>query len=226
VSTTTVTSSSQSASTSSDTIATSSADIATGSKTTVDSSPQSALTPPPESAAQPLTEVHIIGKKYVDYFTDGTTLTSFPGDSKVDSNLDQPNAPPPAHEGLAWDHTATQFLYDTPSGDLDPGDYAQMPSGGYIAHYPSTVYTDATSSVSQSDRITTSPSVPTWDHLAPGSSNNATTSTPQNTTPLSPADVPSSTSDTDNSSSANSSPPTNPTESPTTTDTAATSTSL
>jgi hypothetical protein len=148
--------------------------------------------------------VHIVGKKYVDYFTDGTRLTSFPGDSKLDSNLDQPNAPPPAHEGLAWDHTATQFLYDTPSGDLDPGDYAQMPSGGYIAHYPSTVYTDATSTVSQSDRITTSPSVPTWDHLAPSSDNNGTTPVSQDTVPQPSAAAPSSTTDTVNDSSTTS----------------------
>jgi hypothetical protein len=157
-------------STSTDLTATSSDDITTTSTTTVSSSPQSTSTPS-ESSAQTLTEVHIIGKKYVDYFSDGTTLTSFPGDPKIVGNLDQPNAQTPSHDGLTWDHTSTQSLYDTASGDLEPGDYAKMPSGTYIAHYPTTVYTDATSTVQQPDRITMSGSIPTWDHLTPSSDN-------------------------------------------------------
>jgi len=29
-----------------------------------------------------------------DYCTDGTTVTSYPGDPAIDSNFDKPNAPP------------------------------------------------------------------------------------------------------------------------------------
>jgi hypothetical protein len=222
---TTATSPPHSTSTSSDIIATSSVDIVSGSTTAVDSLPQSTSSPP-ESSAQSLTEVRIIGNKYVDYFTDGTTLTSFPGDSNMDSHLDQPNAPPPAREGLTWDHTATQFLYDTPSGDLDPGDYAQMPSGGYIAHYPTTVYTDATSTVTQPDHITTSPSIPTWDHLTPTVGNDGTAPLSHDTvTQPSTADSSSAT-DTVNESSASSSPRSTSTDSSITTDAASSSTSL
>jgi hypothetical protein len=76
--------------------------------------------------------VHIIGTKYTDYFTDGTTITAHPGDPKVDSNLNAPNAPIPTHEGLTWVHTTGTYLYDTPSGDLETGDYAVQPNGSYI----------------------------------------------------------------------------------------------
>jgi hypothetical protein len=221
-------------STSTDIIATSSADAITSDSTTPAATPpESTSTPWSESSAQTLIEVHIIGKKYVDYFTDGTTLTSLPGNSNMDANLDQPNAPIPTHEGLTWDHTATEFLYDTPSGDLDPGDYAQMPSGNYIAHYPATVYTDATSTVPQPDRITTAPSIPTWDHLTPSSNSNDTTPMPQpsqeeanstnNATPQPSTDESSSTTSEEVSSPASS---TSPTDNSATTDTVASSTSL
>jgi hypothetical protein len=205
----------------------------TVASTTTTASPQSAIPQPPspppqppESSPQSLTEVHITGKKYIDYFTDGKSVTIVPGDPKVDANLDQPDAQIPTHDGLTWDHTSTQFLYDTSSGDLEVGDYAQMPSGGYIAHYPATVYTDATSSVPQPDRITTSPSIPTWDHLAPSSNNNGATSMPQNTAPQPSAGESSSTTDAVNDSPASSSPPASPTDSSITVDTASSSTSL
>jgi hypothetical protein len=68
--------------------------------------------------------VHIIGTKYTDYFTDGTTETSYPGDPTIDANLGKRDAPIPTHEGLTWVHTVGQNLYDTPSGDLEVGDYA------------------------------------------------------------------------------------------------------
>jgi hypothetical protein len=76
-----------------------------------------------------LTEVHINGTKYIDYFSDGTTMSAYPGDPTIDSNLDKPNAPIPTHEGMTWVHTTGQPLYDTPSGDLELGDYAVLPSG-------------------------------------------------------------------------------------------------
>src|SRR5262249_54897334 len=81
-----------------------------------------------------MTEVHIIGTKYTDYFTDGTTITSYPGDPAIDSNLDKPNAPVPTHEGLTWVQTTGQNLYDTSSGDLEPGDYAVESNGKIIAN--------------------------------------------------------------------------------------------
>ena len=53
-------------------------------------------------APQTLTLVHIVGTKYVDYFTDGTKIYSFPGDPAIDGRLNQPNAPIPTHTGLTW----------------------------------------------------------------------------------------------------------------------------
>jgi hypothetical protein len=82
---------------------------------------------PAEPPPQGLTEVHIIGTKYIDYFTDGTTVTEYPGDPNVDSHLSEKDAPIPVHDGLKWDHTIGRFLYDTPSGDLEVGDYAVQP---------------------------------------------------------------------------------------------------
>jgi hypothetical protein len=38
---------------------------------------------PTEPPLEGLTEVHIIGTKYVDYFTDGTTVTAYPGDPEI-----------------------------------------------------------------------------------------------------------------------------------------------
>src|SRR5437660_603039 len=72
-------------------------DAATGTTTdseTVTSADTNATTPtesssitPTEPAPDGLTLVHIIGTKYVDYFTDGTTITSYPGDPAIDSNF-------------------------------------------------------------------------------------------------------------------------------------------
>jgi hypothetical protein len=44
--------------------------------------------------------------------------------------------------------------YDTPSGDLEVGQYAQQADGTYIAHYPSMRYTSATSTSDWPARIT------------------------------------------------------------------------
>ena len=76
--------------------------------------------------------MHIIGTKYVDYFTDGTTVTSYPGDPQIDGHLAEPNAPIPSHEGLTWIHTGGFPMYDTPNGDLEVGDYAVQANGALV----------------------------------------------------------------------------------------------
>ena len=114
----------------------------TSTTTSADATPSVAQdtpsTPPAnENAPTGLKLVHIIGTKYVDSFTDGTTVTSYPGDADIDANLSKPNASIPTHDGLTWVQTTTQYLYDTPSGDLDMGDYAVQPTGTYVANpYP------------------------------------------------------------------------------------------
>ena len=51
--------------------------------------------------------------------------------------------------------------YDTPSGDLESGDYAQESDGSYISNIPAYTYTDATSSVPIAAHIATSKTDPT-----------------------------------------------------------------
>jgi hypothetical protein len=102
------------------------------------------LSPAVEQPPSGLTLVHIVGTRYIDYFTDGTTVTAYPGDPKIDSNFDKPNAPIPTHGGLTWDHTVGQHLYDTPSGDLDVGDYAVQSNGTYITNAPPFVSSTST----------------------------------------------------------------------------------
>jgi hypothetical protein len=100
--------------------------------------------------------VHVVGTKYVDYFTDGTKTYSFPGDPKVDANLNKPNAQIPSHAGLTWISTSGMEAYDTPTGDLEFGDYAQESDGSFISNVPAYTYTDATSSVPIAAHIATS----------------------------------------------------------------------
>ena len=78
----------------------------------------------PEAPPPGLTEVHIVGTKYTDYFTDDAGEHSFPGDPAFDSHLSEKDAPTPTHQGMTWEHTTGQNLYDTPSGDLEVGDAA------------------------------------------------------------------------------------------------------
>src|SRR6202030_2640552 len=73
--------------------------------TAPDTSVQKTSIEPPPSG---LTEVHIIGTKYIDYFTDGSTTIAVPGDPEVDGNLDKPDAPIPTHSGMTWVHTTGQ----------------------------------------------------------------------------------------------------------------------
>ena len=108
--------------------------------TSVLSTSTPAIEPPPKGLAK----VHIIGTKYTDYFTDGKTVTAFPGDPAIDSHFDVPNAPIPTHGGLTWDHTSGGYLYDTPGGDLDVGDYAVQPDGSYIENAPPFVSSTST----------------------------------------------------------------------------------
>ena len=116
----------------------------------------------PSSGAKPtLKLVHVVGSKYIDYFTDGTKTYSFPGNPDIDSNLNKPNAPIPSHGNLTWVSTSGMDAYDTPSGDLEVGDYAQEADGSYISNVPAYTYTDATSSVPIAARIATSKTDPT-----------------------------------------------------------------
>jgi hypothetical protein len=50
---------------------------------------------PQGAAPSPLTLVRIIGTKYIDYCTDGTNITAYPGDPAIAANFDKPDAPIP-----------------------------------------------------------------------------------------------------------------------------------
>ena len=50
---------------------------------------------------------------------------------------DTPNAPTPTcPSGMTWDHSTAQPAYDTATGDLEIGDYAQQADATYFVHYP------------------------------------------------------------------------------------------
>jgi hypothetical protein len=116
----------------------------------------------PSNGAKPtLKLVHVVGSKYVDYFTDRTKTYSFPGNPDIDSNLNKPNAPIPSHGNLKWVSTSGMEAYDTPSGDLEVGDYAQESDGSYVSNIPAYTYADATSSVPIPAHIATSNADPT-----------------------------------------------------------------
>jgi len=115
----------------------------------------------PSSSKPTLKLVHVVGTKYIDYFTDGTKTYSFPGNLDIDSNLNKPSAPIPSHGNLKWVSTSGMEAYDTPSGDLEVGDYAQEADGSYITNVPAYTYTDATSSVPIAAHIATSKTDPT-----------------------------------------------------------------
>jgi len=147
---------------------------------------------PPTDAPPPgFTEVHIIGTKYTDYFTDGSTTIAVPGDLNVDGNLDKPNAPIPTHAGMTWVHTTGENLYDTPSGDLEVGDYAVQSDSSYIqnappfvsststpAQLPTSMANSAATDTSSSTNSVASPSIPdtsTSTATAPSDSASGTT---------------------------------------------------
>jgi len=146
-------------------------------------------TPINEQPPPGLTEVHIIGTKYIDYFIDGTTTTSYPGDPAIDDHFHEPNAPIPTHDGLVWVHTTGQPLYDTPSGDLEVDDYAVRANGSIIANY---VFVSSTSTPDTSSTST--------DALAPedaaavsGTSTNASNTTEDASSSTATDTVPSTT---------------------------------
>jgi hypothetical protein len=151
------------------------ASTSTADATSAASTSTPSVEPPPEG----LTEVRIIGTKYVDYFTDGTTTLAFPGDPAIDSHFDAPNAPIPTHEGLTWVHTTGQHLYDTPSGDLEVGDYAVEPSGAYVENPRPSTWVSSTSTPAQIATSTTS-SAATDTSSSP--SNDASSSVPDAST--------------------------------------------
>ena len=76
--------------------------------------------------------VHIIGAKYIEYFTHGTNMYTFPGDPEIHAHIAEKDAPIPTHEGLTLVHSTGQYLYDTASGDLEAGQYALQANGTYI----------------------------------------------------------------------------------------------
>src|SRR6266436_3165407 len=117
--------------------------VATSTDTSVASS-QATSTSPKEAPPVGFTEVHIIGTKYVDYFTDGSTTIAVPGDPNIDSHFNVPDAPIPTHEGMTWVHTTGQHLYDTPSGDLEVGEYAVQADNSYIENAPPFVSSTST----------------------------------------------------------------------------------
>jgi cytoskeletal protein RodZ len=132
--------------------ASSTADTATATT----SSQTTAAPAAPAPVQSTLTAVHIVGTKYIDYCTDGTKVTAYPGDPAIDAHFDVPNAPTPkCPAGQTWDHTNGMDKYDTATGDLDVGDYARQADGTYSVHYPAATYTDATSTSNWPDRTVT-----------------------------------------------------------------------
>jgi hypothetical protein len=132
-------------------------DVAATTSTDTSTEATSDSVTPVEPPPQGLTEVHIIGTKYIDYFTDGTTIAAYPGDPAIDSNFDKPDAPIPMHEGLVWVNSTGQPLYDTASGDLEVGDYAVQANGSYITHAPPFVSSTSTPAVLGESTSTSDP---------------------------------------------------------------------
>jgi hypothetical protein len=156
--------------------------------TTADNSAAGANTSEQKTPTEPpppgLTEVHIIGTKYIDYFSDGSTTIAVPGDQKIDGNLDKPDAPVPTHAGMTWVHTIGDNLYDTPSGDLEVGDYAVQPDGSYIQHAPpfvSSTSTPAQLTISVTTGTQTAASSPASTAVSPSAPDVSIPTTPTGT---------------------------------------------
>jgi hypothetical protein len=112
------------------------------SDTEATSSPSTSK-PPIEPPPAGLKEVHIIGMRYSGYFTDGSTTVAIRRDPATDPNFDKPDAIR-TPEGMTWVHTTGEWFYDTPSGDLELGDYALQPGGTYIQNAPPFVSSTST----------------------------------------------------------------------------------
>jgi hypothetical protein len=199
MSTTTLESTLVTASTDTTAVATSTDTTTSDTQASTTIASQTDAVPPKEAPPAGMAKVHIIGMKYTDYFTDGTTTFAFPGDPTIDSRFDVPNAPIPTHEGLTWVHTTGGYLYDTPSGDLEVGDYAVLRNGLNIVNAPP--FVSSTSTPAQIASSTTS------------SAAADTSSSPSNDVSSSVPDASTSTvsSPTDNSSSTTTSSESTPT---------------
>jgi hypothetical protein len=112
----------------------------------------------------------------------GPTTIPVPGDAKIDGNLDKADAPIPTHAGMTWVHTIGENLYDTPSGDLEVGDYALQPDGSYIQHAPPFV-----SSSSTPVQLTTSAATDTDTGTSSTTPSFVSPSAPEASTPTAPA---------------------------------------
>ena len=165
----------------SSTAATTSTVTAPASTTTTSATTTSTATPAPAAPAtapSSLKLVHIIGTKYVDYCTDGTKVTAYPGDPAIDAHFNVPDAPTPkCPAGQKWDHTSGMDKYDTASGDLDVGNYAQQNDGTYVTHFAATTFTDATSTSQWSDRTVVMHADPGLSQSTSSSSEPVATST-------------------------------------------------
>lgn len=159
-----------------------STDTTSASETVAEDTPtidgSAAAIVPIEVAPEGLTKVRIIGTKYIDYFTDGTSELSFPGDPEIDAHLGEKDAPIPTHEGLTWVHTSGQHLYDTASGDLEEGQYALQSNGTYTSK--SLPFVSSTSTPAVLDASTSTEPAPS--DVSPDSS--TTTSSTGTTTSL------------------------------------------
>ena len=98
-------------------------------------------------------KVTVVGTKYIDYFTDGSIEYSFPSDTTIVANFDKPDSAIPSHGDLKWTGTRGYVAYDTPSGDLEEGQYAQQANGSFVVHYPAMKYTSATSTAQYPSKI-------------------------------------------------------------------------
>jgi hypothetical protein len=91
-----------------------------------------------------------------------------------------------SHQLILCQRSVATDGYDTPTGELEVGDYV-LENGSYSAHYAAKTYTDATSTVEWSDRIVTGLAAdPVTGEPAPAGISS---------TPISPSDESSSSSD-------------------------------
>lgn len=137
-------------------------DVGTSTPTDNTVSEPASATPIVSTPRQTFTLVHATNEMiYTDYFTDGTKTVSFPGDPVIDADLGKPDAQNPTRPGLTWVSTSGVNRYDTPTGNLEIGDYVQQSDGSYLVHVSSSTYTDATSTNALPDRIVITNTDPT-----------------------------------------------------------------
>lgn len=148
---------------------------------------------PTEAPPEGLTEIHIIGTKYIDYFTDGTTEFSFPGDPEIHAHIAEKDAPIPTHEGLTWVHSVGNYLYDTESGDLEVGQYAVQPEGSFISKGFPFVSSTSTPAAAGSSSTTEENPAPSPEVLGASTSSDASSSTIETSPAVSETDTPAST---------------------------------